>query len=164
MWKAHPLSGVGGGNSRFKIGKFQPTDFEGRDYARSHDGQMLHSVYFTVLSEHGIVGVLVFGFIAWSHFLILLRLRNEVRRTDWLPDSLRRDTEIYVHGLNGAIIGYLTSGVFLSITYYSYFWFFTALAGALDIAVRREMSAASRNPVSDDDHVNRLSRPYHLSS
>jgi O-antigen ligase len=141
MWKAHPFLGVGAGNSLFHMGEFQSTNFEGAQYQdRDWSGTAVHSLYFTLLPEQGIPGMLIFGFILWSHFRILRRLRHDVRRADRASDSIRQDTEIYALGLNGAIFGYLSSGTFLSVAYYPSLWYFTALSVALDIAVRREMN------------------------
>ncbi len=144
MWKAHPVLGVGGGNASHLMGRYQPTDFEGRDYTeRNWTGQAVHSMYFQLLAEQGAPGTLIFGFLIWSHFSILRRLRLQVRRARDVPNSLRRDTELYALGLNGALLGLLSSGAFLSVPYYPYVWYFTALAAALDIAVRRELSAGA---------------------
>jgi O-antigen ligase len=150
MWKAYPFIGVGAGNSTFLVGEFQSTDFREPQYDdRNWSGTVIHSLYFTILPEQGIPGMLLFGYIAWSHFRVLRRLRHDVRRTANVSDSLRRDTDIYARGLNGAILGYLSSGAFISVAYYPYFWYFTALGVALDIAVRREMNVTIKNPLSE---------------
>jgi O-antigen ligase len=140
MWKAHPVFGVGGGNSTYLIGRYQPTDFEEREYQeRDWSGTTVHSLYFQLLPEQGIVGVLMVGYLIWaqlsSNRRLLLRMRGQKRA----PPRLRRDAMIYAHALNGALLGYLAAGAFLSVAYYPYLWYFTALSVTLDLAVRAEL-------------------------
>jgi hypothetical protein len=46
--------------------------------------------------------------------------------------------------VNSAIISFVGSATFLSVLYYPYVWYFTAFAGALDLAVRRELAQLER--------------------
>jgi hypothetical protein len=46
--------------------------------------------------------------------------------------------------VNGAIAGFIGSATFLSVLYYPYVWYFTALSAALDLAVRRELAQLDR--------------------
>ena len=49
------MAEVGASNSSFLIGRYQPSDFEGREYnERDWSGMALHSAWFQLLSEHGI--------------------------------------------------------------------------------------------------------------
>ncbi len=143
MWKAHPVLGVGGGNFVFDVGRYQPTDFEGREYLeRDWSFTNTHSAYYQILAEHGTVGILLFGYVIWAHFRTLRRLRRDVRSRTDLPPDLRRDVEIYAGGLAGGVAAYCVAGAFLSVPYYPYLWYFSAMAVALDVAVRRELIAA----------------------
>lgn len=147
MWKANPVLGVGGGNAIYLVGRYQPTDFEEREYVeRDWSGTTIHSFYFQLLPEQGAVGMaLVFAMIG-SQFACTARLIRDVRRRRGVPARLRRDAVLYAHGINGALIAFLTAGAFLSVAYYPYIWYFTALAAALDIGVRRDLGAASQAP------------------
>ena len=140
MWLDHIVMGVGAANSAFLIGRYQPTDFEGREYnERDWSGMALHSAWFTLLSEHGAGGVLIFAWLLWLHFTTVHRLRRDVRARGDVPDDLRRQVETFGIGVNAAIISFVGSATFLSVLYYPYLWYFTAFAGALDLAVRREL-------------------------
>jgi putative inorganic carbon (HCO3(-)) transporter len=140
MWQANPILGVGGGNATYHIGRYQPTDFEEREYnERDWSGMAMHSFYFQLLPEHGVVGVALVAFLIWSHFRINRRLIRDVGRSRSVPPELRRDTLLYARALNGMLIAFLAAGTFLSVAYYPYLWYFTALAAALDLAVRREL-------------------------
>lgn len=137
MWKAHPILGVGGGNSTYLIGVYQPTDFEEREYVeRDWSGTAVHSMYFQLLPEHGAVGVALVALMIWYQFRGNFRLLRDVRRSRNAPPDLKRDVPLYAHSLNGGLIAVMAAGAFLSVAYYPYLWYFTALSGALEIGVR----------------------------
>ena len=145
MWLDHVILGVGASNSPLLIGRYQPTDFEGREYnERDWSGLVLHSAWFTLLSEHGIGGVLIFVGMIATQFSTIRRLRRDVRARGDVPDDLRRQVESFGIGVNAAIISFIGSGTFLSVLYYPYLWYFTAFAAALDLAVRRELAQLDR--------------------
>ncbi len=154
MWQEYPVLGLGAGNASHRVGEFQPTDTEGRDYQeRSWSFKALHSFYFTALAEHGTPGVLLIGFIAWAQFRTLRSVRRKVRTARQVPHWLRRDTEIFALGLNGALLGFLTAGIFVSVLYYPFFWHLTALAGALDLAVRRELALVAAHATATNEQA-----------
>jgi O-antigen ligase len=142
MWKAHPVLGVGGGNFTFLVGQYQPADFDKPDYLeRDWSGTVTHSIFFQVLSEHGSVGILLFAYIIWMTFRTLRRLCRLARSAPGLPVDVRRDAELYGGALGGAVTGYLAAGAFLSVAYYPYLWYFSAMAVALEAAVQHEVAA-----------------------
>ena len=56
MWEANPILGVGGGGFTFLVGRYQPTDWEKREYLeRDRSGSVTHSIYFQTLARarHG---------------------------------------------------------------------------------------------------------------
>jgi O-antigen ligase len=142
MWKAHPILGVGGGNFAFNVGRYQPMDFEGADYQeRDWSGTVTHSTFYQILAEHGTTGILLLAWVIFAHFRTLRRLRRDVRGQRGVPADLRRDVEIYAGGLAGAVAAYCVAGAFLSVGYYPYLWYFSAMAVGLNVAVRQELSA-----------------------
>jgi O-antigen ligase len=123
------------------IGRYQPTDFEEPRYQqRVWSGTAVHSLYFQLLPEHGIVGFLMVAYLVWSQFSINRRLTRQIRRQGRAPPAVRGGAIVYAHALNGALIGYLAAGAFLSVAYYPFLWYFTALSATLDIAVRTEIA------------------------
>lgn len=138
MWLEHPIRGVGGKNSSFLVGSYQPDGYGVQN--RSWSGTSIHSVYFELLSEHGIVGVALVTFLIGYQFWNVRRLIRHLRRTPGVPRALRREVEVLAFGLNGGLVGFLAAGAFLSVLYYPYLWYLTVLSSALDIAVRRELS------------------------
>jgi O-antigen ligase len=140
MWKANPVLGVGGGNFTFLVGRYQSKDFDKPEYLeRDWSGTVTHSIYFQVLSEQGSAGALLFAYIVWMTFRTLRRLRRLARSAPGLPADVRRDAELYGGALGGAVTAYLAAGAFLSVAYYPYLWYFSAMAVALEAAVRQEV-------------------------
>jgi len=144
MWKAHPILGVGGGNFPFLVGEYQAgDDFDSRAYRETDwSGTVTHSLYFQILAEHGSVGVVILGYILWAHFRTIRRLRRLVASQARAPAGVRNDVELYGGALAGAVAGYGAAGAFLSVAYYPYLWYFSAMAVALDHGIRREVTAA----------------------
>jgi putative inorganic carbon (HCO3(-)) transporter len=142
MWRAHPILGVGGGNFSFLVGQYQPADFEKAEYFdRDWSGTVTHSVYFQVLAEHGSVGALLMAYIVIAHLLTIRRVRRLARSHPNLPAEVSRDADLYGGALGGAMVGYCAAGAFLSVAYYPYLWYFSAMAVALEAAVQREVTA-----------------------
>jgi O-antigen ligase len=141
MWTANPILGVGAGNSAFLVGRYQPTHFNKRDYLeRNWSGSAVHSVFFEVLAEHGTVGIVILGYIIGSHFRTIRRVRRQSASHPWLPSDVRRDAELYGGALAGAVVGFCAAGAFLSVTYYPYLWYLSAMAVALEHMVQREVA------------------------
>jgi O-antigen ligase len=140
MWRTNPILGVGGGNYPYLVGRFQPKDFLKRDYLeRDWSGTVTHSVYFEVLAEQGTAGIVLLGYIIWAHFRTIRRLRRQAASQPMIPPDVRRDVELYGGALGGAMTGYCAAGAFLSVTYYPYLWYFSAMAVALEHMVRKEV-------------------------
>lgn len=147
MWKANPILGVGGGNFAFLVGIYQPVDFDKPEYLeRDWSGTVTHSFYFQVLAEHGSVGMVLIAYIVGVHFLTLRRLRRLAKSEPGLPEDIRRDAELYGGALGGAVAGYCAAGAFLSVAYYPYLWYFTAMTVALDSMVHRALRPTEGPP------------------
>lgn len=170
MFEARPILGWGGQGFPYGAYQFQGEErFELKKAAvqRSLWGRQCHSVYFTVLSELGAVGTLLFLSLVLFIPREMHRLRKRMRgilgtgQAASLDDfdggradgdlkerpspgtgperDLARRVITIAQGLDGALIGYLASGVFLSAFYYPHFWNLLAMACALRMAVARDL-------------------------
>jgi O-antigen ligase len=153
MWLANPLLGVGGGNFAFAVDQYAPDDPEfvtDSAYSeRNWSGTVTHSLYLQVLAEHGTVGFVLLCYVILTHFRILWRLVRDVRARNGVLPEVRRDAEMYAAALGGAVVGLCVAGAFLSVAYYPYLWYFSAMAVALDAWVRRELGPAPGGAVRD---------------
>jgi O-antigen ligase len=144
MWRAHPILGIGGGNFPYLAGKYQPTDWYKPEYLeRDWSGAVTHSAYFQVLAEHGTVGTLLFGYIIFAHFRTIRRLRRSAAQPG-VSSDLRHDADLYGGALGGAMVGYCVAGAFVSVAYYPYIWYFSAMAVALEAVVQREVAQGGK--------------------
>jgi len=142
MWKAHPVLGVGAGNYAYLVGSYQPTDFKKPEYLeRDWSGAATHSLFFQVLAEQGTVGIVILGYVVGMHFRTIRRLRRQAVSHPGMPPDVRRDVELYGSALGGTVVGFCAGGAFLSVAYYPYIWYFTAMAVALEHLVQREVAA-----------------------
>lgn len=146
MWEAHPVVGVGGGNFPFLAGDFQPTDgnWPAEYFARSSSGTVVHSLYFQLLSEQGLVGVALLLWLVVGHFRTLHRVRRLLHAQPHAPPDLVRDVNCYTGALAAAAVGFLGAGAFISTLYYPYLWYFGGMTVALDAWARRELAQAGR--------------------
>lgn len=150
MFLDNPVVGVGGYNSAFRVLQYEP---DPPLWGRSHGGQAIHSLYFTLLSEFGLIGTILFLMMIYSTFRDLwrvIRLSREyaTRPRDpgasWAELQATASTAYYVGlGLIGGLVGFLATGAFLSVLYYPHFWTFMAVAVALRRTVEKTLAEAS---------------------
>jgi O-antigen ligase len=140
MWKDRPLIGWGGGNTSFMVGAYQPRNWEGRQYQEMDwSGTAVHSSYFQLLPEQGLIGLGIFIFLIVYQLRRMRALRRSVQTLRYIPESLKRDARLYTYALNGMLLAYLTSAAFISAAYYPYLWYVTGFSAVFDSAIRREV-------------------------
>jgi O-antigen ligase len=160
MWKCawnmfldHPLVGVGPGNYPVNLGEYEPPG--GYYRGRSEVGRAVHSVYFTLLPELGLVGALLFFSMIWVN----LREISLLTRTSAIQCVLdiRENREItrtldaaqfLGWGLTGAMIAYFISGAFLSVLYYGHFWLIMGFSVARNNIVKSLIQDSQAEPVT----------------
>jgi len=145
MFLDHPIIGVGPANYGIWFPVYEPS---GR--GQQHWGRVPHSLYITLLAEHGVVGVILFllvlSAIIRDHSSIIARYK----RYDRLPrsgeitgsdqryaSSAVRFSYFMTHALMCSLLAYLVTGLFISVFHYGYFWHLTAILVALTNCVHR---------------------------
>ena len=150
-WKAawdmfidNPL-GVGGHN--FPV-RFQ--EYQSEEFTRGMWGRTAHSLWFTLIPELGIPGIIIYFMLLWinlKELLFLTRLKYEGN-----PDLL------YIHTLSLAFLasaaGFFASATGLSVLYYPHFWYLTALLVATKKVAESRLEAFS----SDVEDRNKVSQ------
>ena len=112
--------GVGGHNFEVRFPEYQGDNFE-----RNMWGRVSHSLWFTLLSELGIIGVCIF-------FLLLY---ENVKDIFWLKrqnfESMPKVDQVFFHylgiGFLTSLVGFFVTATFLSVLYYAHYWYMTAL-------------------------------------
>ncbi len=137
----HPIIGVGPGQfSSF----YREYGVEVGGVIRPEDRQA-HNLYLEMAADGGVVGLTVFMGILG---VTLWELRQARRR--WL--RTRPDLADIATGLSLMILTYMTTGVFLHLSYIRYFWLVMAIAGAGALILRR-LPEPDR-PAEDDQSAN----------
>lgn len=117
MFKDHPL-GVGGGNFPVLFHDYQPGGMR-----KNMWGRAAHSLYFTLLPELGIFGAIIYGMLLFYNLKDIFWLKKVKAEGD---DELR-----FAHYLGlaflASLMGYFTSGTFLSVLYYPHYFYVTAM-------------------------------------
>jgi hypothetical protein len=127
MFLDNPL-GVGGNNFQVRFPEYQ-TYFQ-----RGMWGRVAHSLWFTLLPELGIPGMLVYGLLLFFNLRDSVRLRTIGRTIGGVNGAL-------VAGLGSAFLasfaGFFASGTFLSVLYYPHYWYLTGfIVATYSVAAR----------------------------
>lgn len=136
-WAAYvhnPIFGVGPGNINWVIQDYQQIDPNGR----SDNGRAVHSFYFTLLSELGTLGVLLFAALLVYNARDLAAVIRARRR------SLGPPLDGYARAAACSIVAFFACGAFLTVNYYPHLYFLTGLSVALARAIRQPAAAAVR--------------------
>lgn len=118
--------------------------------------QSAHSIYLTVLADHGFPGLAVFIGLIVSCFASLFALRRKLARR---PDGAQLAG--YCQMIEASLIVYLVSGAFVSQAYWDLFYALVAFVILLRAIARREGVAARRaraKAVTPRAHVPALAR------
>jgi putative inorganic carbon (hco3(-)) transporter len=115
----HPLVGVGPG--RFPSYYRLYADEVGIRVLNSD--RQAHDLYLHIAAETGILGLIAFMGILGLTLRDLIRVRRR-----WL--ATRPDIAAMATGLMLAVVTYMTTGLFLHLSYARYFWLVLAIAGA----------------------------------
>lgn len=137
MFQANPIFGVGQGNFPWTIGEY----LGGRTWqTKSLGGRQAHSLYFTLLPELGLVGVIIFGSMIYLNYrdtrvgqFLHAASRNCNRPLDksTVKDEQVGRAILFGNAILGGMIGYLATSAFISTLYYPTFWILMGLAVAL---------------------------------
>jgi putative inorganic carbon (HCO3(-)) transporter len=117
-------------------------------------GEVPHNFLVECAAELGYVGVIVLLGLLGAFFL-----ENAHTRRVTGPDAPNPDRFLWsmAHGLDGAMIGFMISGSFVTVLFYPYIWMNIALALALATVVRRRSGSKL---VARRAHTRGIVRPY----
>jgi putative inorganic carbon (HCO3(-)) transporter len=133
--KEHPVLGIGYRNwIPYYRQRYDP------------EGELPHNYLVEAASELGFTGLFVFVGMTGVFFWQNAQSRRRVSAKSKNPDRL---LWAITYGLDGAMIGFLASGFFVTVLYYPYYWMNMALAMALTRVVSTNGAARARaNPES----------------
>ena len=150
MFLDYPILGVGPENFPWNFSDYEPPGGFGgtaTDTGRLHGGRAAHSLYFTLIPELGIVGIILYAWMVLSSLRDLRLIRKRIREK---PQQLEEDkyfrerVRYLTLALGGSLPGFLVSGTFLSVLYYPNFWIWMALVVALKRQVISSVAVPER--------------------
>lgn len=146
MFLYNPLLGVGAGNFRWNAGDYQSIEQLEKFGHPLTNSVVVHSTYFEILAELGLIGTVLFVMILFRTFKDLWRIRSDERpktneengsqsepisKKEKLPLTDSQRLRYYSLAIIGSLVGYLLPAAFISFTYFSHVWILIALAVAL---------------------------------
>ncbi|MDC4205460.1 MAG: O-antigen ligase family protein [Candidatus Manganitrophus sp.] len=143
----HPIIGVGINNYGVWLPEYAGTRVEFDDTifggVTKAYGRVNHSLYFTLLSELGSIGVLLFTTMLYQFYK---ELRFDRKIVDASAAEKLRNCRNLSMALLGGMIGFLVSGAFITVLYYPYFWLMCSLAVALGNCKRKILKETAAMP------------------
>jgi O-antigen ligase len=109
-------------------------------YHKYYNAGLSHNIFIQAWAELGYLGLGAFIALIIATFRVNWRTRRLAR-------SLReRGRFLYfmAHGLDGALIGYMASGFFVTVLYYPFFWINLAMTVSLSVAAKHSARSARR--------------------
>ena len=95
-------------------------------------GPLSHNIFIEAWSELGYTGLFAFIGMIGATFIVNARTRRVLKGVPTSTPFMRH----MAYGLDGALVGYLTSGFFVTVLYYPYFWINLAMTVALHVCAR----------------------------
>lgn len=136
MFLANPIWGVGQGNFPWTFEEYEA----GRTFNEaSRAGRAAHSLYFSLMAEMGLIGIVCFVLMNWFNFVNIRAVESLVKARQ-RPLAVGRQMQaveplpwaVYAaRAMEGSMIGFLASSVFISTTWYPSFWVMTGFIVAL---------------------------------
>ncbi|HEX8904120.1 MAG TPA: O-antigen ligase family protein, partial [Longimicrobiaceae bacterium] len=120
------------------------------DYHETNYGvrALPHNIFIQAGAELGYTGLAAFGAMIVATFWVNRKTRK-IAKT--LPDG--RFLHDSAHGLDGALVGFLVSGSFVTVLYYPFFWINLALTVALYNSALDSRAAAARGIAGEEPEI-----------
>ncbi len=146
MFLANPIIGVGQGNFPWVFDEYQG---DRTFFGKSISGRAAHSAYFTLIPELGLVGTVIFIsilFFTRRDLGLIYKLSSPDTKVE-AQEGLDRKRVFYLaRAMEGSLIGFLVSSIFISTLYYPSLWVMLGFVVALRNVAMRTGTAAFEAP------------------
>lgn len=133
MMLDHPILGVG----YFNWPVYYPPTYK----PGTEGGMLSHNIFIQAGSELGVTGLVLFVAMITACFIAMARVRKAV-----IGQPEERVYGPLVNGMDGAMIGFIVSGFFVTVLYYPYFWVQLAFTASLYKIGAKQSGRAPRRP------------------
>jgi probable O-glycosylation ligase (exosortase A-associated) len=136
-WRAfmdNPVFGVGPGNINWHMTRYE--DFNPNK--KSLGGRATHSLYFTLIPEMGLIGIVLYVWLIQIHFK---SITNTIRICSRAKGALKlrlRYTDACARASLCGTVAYLICGIFLSVLYYPHLYYLIAMSFAIERIAKLE--------------------------
>ncbi len=130
MFIAHPL-GVGGNNFQVWFPTYQPPGMQ-----RGMWGRVAHSIWFTLIPETGVLGILIYFKLLHYNIRDIFFLKNLTALNE---DEDSRYLQSFSLACLASLAGFFASATFLSVLYYAHYWYLTGMIVAA-VCVAKSLS------------------------
>jgi hypothetical protein len=141
MFLANPL-GVGGNNYQVLFPDYQDNIY----FKRGMWGRPAHSLWFTLIPETGIPGVIIYGLLMFFNIKATLLLR---KNASYLPE----DDASFLKNISVAFLasftGFFVSATFLSVLYYPHYWYIAGLVITATLILKRSTTPVPEGNLID---------------
>ena len=133
MFYANPIIGIGQSNFPWTVGIYE----SGQSFNdRSFGGRQAHSAWVTLISELGLAGIVIIGAMLLQSYkdlkLVRKRFTSASRQKHGQIVQGGEDMRAYLaRAMEGSLIGFIVSGIFISILWYPSLWIMIGLVVAL---------------------------------
>ena len=134
MFLYSPIIGIGQGNFPWTFDQYEAGQkFNERSFA----GRQAHSAWVTLISELGLAGIVIIGGMLLQCYKDLKLVRTRFAPLESKPKhgqtvQAGEDMRVYLaRAMEGSLIGFIVSGVFISILWYPTLWVMLAFVVAL---------------------------------
>jgi probable O-glycosylation ligase (exosortase A-associated) len=147
MFLDNPIMGVGQGNFPWNVGVYeQKLGLSEGFHQRSMAGREAHSLYFTLIPELGLIGIVLFASMLLLTVRDLRYIQRSAAKGEKAADGALPVASLAT-ALEASLVGYLASGAFLSVLYYPNIWLLMGFTLSLrKILERREGIAGQPGP------------------
>lgn len=134
MFYSNPIIGIGQSNFPWTVDIYEAGE---KFHDRSFGGRQAHSAWVTLIAELGLAGILIVGGMLFQCYRDLAFVRRtltprQVRGEHGKIMKAGEDVRVYLaKAMEGSLIGFIVSGVFISILWYPSMWIMMAFVVAL---------------------------------
>ena len=134
MFYSNPIIGVGQNNFPWAFSIYEAGE---KFHDRSFGGRQAHSAWVTLIAELGLAGVVIMGGMLAQCYTDLKLVRRrlspaETRRKHGQTVQVGEDVRVHLaRAMEGSLIGFIVSGIFISILWYPALWIMVAFVVAL---------------------------------
>ena len=134
MFYSNPIIGIGQSNFPWTFELYEAGE---KFHDRSFGGRQAHSAWVTLIAELGLAGIVIIGAMLVQCYRDLKLVRRrfapaESRRKHGQTVRAGEDMRVYfARAMEGSLIGFIVSGVFISTLWYPALWIMIALVVAL---------------------------------